>query len=1400
MSTDSHRENPFKGLQPFEQEDEGRLFGRERDLILIKDRILSSRTTLLFAGSGVGKTSFLNAAVIPELSKRYCVVWHNRWTGADDRSDADLLDDRPPFKLWPPRAFAAWLTDVVLERFWLRRKMESQSEIETKKAAKVQERFLGDVQNVISQSLKPGNETRLSSVLSVFKKEARRELPSEVRKKGCMLILDQFEEVFQYHAYQDYFDDFLSDLCAVINDEEYQVRVVFSMREEFLGELSAFDNLIPDLFSNYYRLRYPKTEEAKHIITETCRWVNVEPHPENLDKLVKDLSTFETSNTAEAGAPPVRVMHRDFVPPPYLQIVCDSLWKEQYNSAATSVAGENGGTQKEIGRFLENYKTVSEKPVEGAESDAQRAVREFCEAKLSPPFLNKWEQNVASRAFEFLVTKQGAKMAYELRSLASHMEERAWALKHTLQKLSRPNARILRESRGPEGSYWFELYHDMYAGVVDRWKRAFRREKRRQQRRHAIAFAAGIAFLILIPLAVINWIDRPRQYSQTITDFRDNLQAPEILTDDKYGSALAAYSQLKDTLFYEGRARLLWSEVWQRRAQLYEAREQPEEALLCLLQAAALAKGYAEEKQYISQANNLIAGDEDSIKATYCVDCKFASLSPNARYLLTVSNSGQVNTWDTTQPSQSATTLCTTCAQALFGADGNSVVTVAPIERPLYQINRPRQGERIEQNPDAASAASPSPSPGTDQKTNEVIGWRIAISSIFSTQPSATFEISAPRNDSGETANKEAKSPEFLLRAAGKTDFGYLVAAFVDKKLTIWRENGSVFIDSVPGVADLEHPRFARVLVSPDGRLLSVGTLDLATNVWAISQNGLLPFTLITNLSKSHLQAFSADGRYYLSAIADGDVKLWDLSEQREVLLIDLATDELSLLGFAAGSSKFFVASGENTIAVWDSDTRKRLYDPVKIARDFESITLDAEGKHVVLHGTDREVTKWSVETGKQVGELTIGHGDDPANIASVLTSNGSVVSLALDRFDIRLWDIPNPKVRFIFGESRESGSLSGILSKDGLSIFTISYDSSKPPTYQLWDVSSKTQISSFTLPMRPFSYSPDNSRVAFRRGDNEIEIFDTRNPNAPGKIVFEDKVGWMDFSPDSSLLAVTTGNEVKLVEVSSNVITKSIKPDLNASWLQFAPSGQYLLISASPPAMFAIEMWSVTGGERIALNLDSKDPIQTVAFSGNDRLLVVQGNRVEVRNLSDGTRVGEAFNAEKISLAQFSPDGNLVVITDTKGDLQLYEVSSGKRLSTVTIGSPATSIIFSEDGSSLVAVTSSWIHRLTIANKTLRYADGIFAGDLSYQSVRQLRSTAEATYRYLRWTDTGRKVEVRDASFDGTLSRSVLEGDPDNLLQLWKTRLGFNIHSDGLLISGLSSPVRSSLLGDSDL
>lgn len=412
--SDNNSTNPFKGLQSYGPGDSSKLFGRERDLILMKDRIFSARTTLLFAGSGVGKTSFLNAKVIPELQGQYSTFYHSRWAG--------------PSK--PLEAVKTTLAEQIENADKRDRLIDCFEEFVYKPAP----------DEVIAADNGDGNTAH----------------------KQCLLIFDQFEEIFQYHAYEDYFKRFLTDVCEVVRRDDYRVHLVISMREEYLGELSVFDNLIPDLFNNYYRLRYPNKRDAAQIIEGTCRTVGTTVHRQNLDELISDLSKIEkgVASAAERSTQGDKavghIVERNFIIPPYLQIVCHRKWDEQARHAT------NNGNDSIV--FLESYEP----------NQAQAMLRDYCEEKLSA--LSFMEQNVAERSFDFLVTKQGAKMAYEFTSLVEHMRLRFFKarLRGALNKLSVPETRILRKSHGPDGSVWFELYHDIYGKILDTWRVSFR--------------------------------------------------------------------------------------------------------------------------------------------------------------------------------------------------------------------------------------------------------------------------------------------------------------------------------------------------------------------------------------------------------------------------------------------------------------------------------------------------------------------------------------------------------------------------------------------------------------------------------------------------------------------------------------------------------------------------------------------------------------------------------------------------------------------------------------------------------------------------------------------------------------------------------------------------------------
>ena len=64
------REKPYKGPESYQVEDAELFFGRDHDAKQLIAKILSRRFTVVHSPSGAGKTSLLNARIIPGLEQR----------------------------------------------------------------------------------------------------------------------------------------------------------------------------------------------------------------------------------------------------------------------------------------------------------------------------------------------------------------------------------------------------------------------------------------------------------------------------------------------------------------------------------------------------------------------------------------------------------------------------------------------------------------------------------------------------------------------------------------------------------------------------------------------------------------------------------------------------------------------------------------------------------------------------------------------------------------------------------------------------------------------------------------------------------------------------------------------------------------------------------------------------------------------------------------------------------------------------------------------------------------------------------------------------------------------------------------------------------------------------------
>jgi serine/threonine protein kinase len=215
-------ESPYAGLSSFQEADAGKFFGRNREIAAMVTRIRDCPLMAVVGSSGVGKSSFVRAGVVPAL-KRSGEVWETLVI-RPGRAPLDALAGI----IAPMVATAANLADEI------------------------------DEQNKLVDTLRrePG---RLGHVL---RGRARRD------SRRIMLFVDQFEELYTLVSDPADRAAFTACLSAIADDATSPLRVVLSIRSDFLDRVAEDPQFVSELTQGLYFLGPPGREGLRDAITQ----------------------------------------------------------------------------------------------------------------------------------------------------------------------------------------------------------------------------------------------------------------------------------------------------------------------------------------------------------------------------------------------------------------------------------------------------------------------------------------------------------------------------------------------------------------------------------------------------------------------------------------------------------------------------------------------------------------------------------------------------------------------------------------------------------------------------------------------------------------------------------------------------------------------------------------------------------------------------------------------------------------------------------------------------------------------------------------------------------------------------------------------------------------------------
>lgn len=323
-------DNPYVGPRPFERNDRDVFFGRDGEALELLSLVVSERIVLLYAASGAGKTSLLNARVLP------------------------LLEELEGFEVYPVARIRAAMSDDEL-------------------AAARNAYTLGLLISLAGGDADVAAETTLVEFLA-----AR---PHVVDASGYsaprVLVIDQFEELFTlYTRYWRERRQFVIDIADALAADPL-LRVVLAMREDYLAQLDPFAALLPRDLRTRFRLERLGADDAITAAVKPTHATNRTYAPGVAEKLVADLLRFRT----DTGLGETIEVEGEYVEPVQLQVACQSLWNE-LPADVTEISEEHLHTFGDVDEVLRRFYDGAVGAAAAAARMPERRLRRLVEESL----------------------------------------------------------------------------------------------------------------------------------------------------------------------------------------------------------------------------------------------------------------------------------------------------------------------------------------------------------------------------------------------------------------------------------------------------------------------------------------------------------------------------------------------------------------------------------------------------------------------------------------------------------------------------------------------------------------------------------------------------------------------------------------------------------------------------------------------------------------------------------------------------------------------------------------------------------------------------------------------------------------------------------------------------------
>ncbi|MBN2362420.1 MAG: protein kinase [Deltaproteobacteria bacterium] len=1145
-------QSPFRGLLPFGERHADFFFGRDAEIAAFLERLREEPVLPVVGPSGAGKSSFVQAGVISRLREQ------GPWI---------VLQMRPggqPFNTLAVRLLSGEHVtrgssgpgSRTVEMRPVGAGKRAPGERSGEEDAAGDRGVAGEAERDLSAQL-----LESPAMLALMLQKIAEDESAKV-----LLYVDQLEELYTLVEDEQLRQRFMQAVCTAADDPQGPVRVVFTLRDDFLGRL-AVGAEVREALSRVSVVRSPAPQQLEEILTRPVEAVGYR----------YDDAELVPAMVASVRGEPACL--------PLLQFATQMLWEHRdrnnqllRRSAYEAMGGVAGalaehadgvlaglsseqvrlarelllrlvtseGTRRVLARSrvleglgpaapavldrLTQSRLVSVR--KGTREEGDDATLELVHESLIRTWkrLARWIDE-SREEISFLVEIEQAAELWEKRGRRGEEVWRGQALRDAARTLARCSSAV------PD-----RVLHFLAAGkrLEQRWQRT---------KRLAISLLAAVAVTAVIAaLAFFQQRGEARRQSaglrvQWAAAQREGARAAYLRQD-----LLEARAKLRGSLESQDSpyARALWWTLsrepllWRKEleAPIYDVAYAPD--------GRTVAVASQDKTVYLfdveTTAVRVLRGSEDQLTAL--------AFSPDGKRLASGSGSGEIRIWDLAQGSV-----------------------------------RPLRGH------------------GTTV-------WRLAFSPDGKQLASASWDNSVRLWDveSGSHHKSLLGHTDKVFSVAYSRDGALLATGSSDKTIRIWELPGGSLLRVIGG----HGAEISAVDFDATGKRLVSAGYDGTVRVWDVA-TGAQQLVLRGHRDRVRDVVFSPDGQSIATGGADMTLRTWNAAsgEIRQTLVGH--TGALQAVGYSPDGKRLASVANDKTLRLWDLTIGAQKHADQGHTAGVIAVAFNPAGGSLATGSLDRTIRLWDIESGDQIGVLT-GHGDYVYSLS--YHPSGKILASASYDKTVRLWDLATQtQLRVLSGHT---ATVSGVaFSPDGTQLASVSYDK----TLRLWDVDSGNELGRLTGGSwwRCVAYHPDGKRIAAGSFDQGIHLFDIvkRREIATLRGHTATPAG-VDFAPRGNLLAsVGDDKSVRVWDLKRGRSRLVGEHAANIYQVAFAPDGASI---ATASADRSAVIWNLRTGASRTLS-GHRTEVNGIAFGRGGRLVATIGDDSTVRlwNAADG-------------------------------------------------------------------------------------------------------------------------------------------------------------------------------------